>query len=195
MGFRNIALAAAAVMTLASTSAPAATLVVDVTGARGTSLFGGLGNTVQAFAIGAGARITAIGYDVSITANDPSYLSEANVALFATGRASSGVALTPGIADDASGTASYAGGVDLTALGLDFALADDGILRLEYFEDVVDGGLPDSIWNSGTITVTYDMVATPVPEPATWAMMAIGLGIVGGTLRRRARIAFPVALA
>ncbi len=193
MRFRTIALAAAAALTLTSTGAAAATLVVDVTGARGTSLFGGVGNTVQAFAIGAGARITAIGYDVSITANDPSYLSEANVALFATGQASSGVALSPGVADDVSGTASYAGAVDLTALGLGFALADDGILRLEYFEEVADGGLPDSIWNSGTITVTYDLVATPVPEPATWAMMAIGLEIVGGTMRRRTRIALPAA--
>lgn len=67
-------------------------------------------------------------------------------------------------------------------------VGDDGLLSLEYFETVVDGGLPDSIWNSGTITVTYDAVAAAVPEPATWGMMTLGLALVAGTMRRRTRV-------
>lgn len=190
MGFRTIGLAAAAALTLASSGASAATLIVDVTNAIGTLPFGGTGNTRQAFTIGAGARVTAIAYDVTLTANSPSYLSEASVALYQTGFPDTGIEFNPGGADDLSGTATYSGAVDLTTLGLDFAVGGDGILRLEYFDLLADGGLPDSIWNSGTITVTYDAVAAAVPEPATWGMMVIGLGIVGGTMRRRARVSF-----
>jgi hypothetical protein len=32
---------------------------------------------------------------------------------------------------------------------------------------------------------TDGFVATPVPEPAAWALMTIGLGVIGGSLRRR----------
>lgn len=38
---------------------------------------------------------------------------------------------------------------------------------------------------SGTVTYTYTPLRGAVPEPAGWAMMIGGLGIVGGTLRRR----------
>jgi hypothetical protein len=35
------------------------------------------------------------------------------------------------------------------------------------------------------VTVTLDSVASAVPEPATWAMMLIGLGTIGASVRRR----------
>jgi hypothetical protein len=31
------------------------------------------------------------------------------------------------------------------------------------------------------------ILSAPVPEPATWAMMILGIGIIGGVLRRRQR--------
>lgn len=34
--------------------------------------------------------------------------------------------------------------------------------------------------------VTGNLIAAAVPEPATWAMLIVGFGIVGGALRRRA---------
>lgn len=41
------------------------------------------------------------------------------------------------------------------------------------------------------ITYTYDPVAAPVPEPASWALMIAGFGLAGAALRRRRiRIAF-----
>jgi hypothetical protein len=36
-----------------------------------------------------------------------------------------------------------------------------------------------------TPTPVVPPVATAVPEPATWAMMIVGFGFVGGTIRRR----------
>lgn len=52
-----------------------------------------------------------------------------------------------------------------------------------------DGSLIDS--------VTYQAAepTAPVPEPATWAMMILGMGAVGATMRRRRRQTGGVALA
>jgi hypothetical protein len=36
--------------------------------------------------------------------------------------------------------------------------------------------------------ITYDTLATGVPEPATWGMMILGFGGVGATLRQRRRL-------
>ena len=38
--------------------------------------------------------------------------------------------------------------------------------------------------NTSTATI-YRQFATAVPEPATWGMMILGFGLVGGSLRRR----------
>ena len=167
------------------TRADAATVIVNVSGARAEAGFRGGGNTVQSVAIGAGSRVTAIAYAVTITANAPSFLSEATVALTGSGPSSAGVLLSPGIADDTSGTASYAGDVDLVGQGLDFTVGSDGILRLEYFDSFVDGAGPDSVWDRGSLTVSYAAATAAVPEPATWAMLTLGFGCVGGAVRRR----------
>ncbi|WP_380873880.1 hypothetical protein ACFB49_44390 [Sphingomonas sp. DBB INV C78] len=44
---------------------------------------------------------------------------------------------------------------------------------------------------TGLSEVRFDGTAAPVPEPATWAMMIGGFGLVGGAMRRqRVRVAF-----
>jgi len=49
----------------------------------------------------------------------------------------------------------------------------------------------DIILGHSQASVTgYEPAAAPVPEPATWAMMIGGLGLVGLCQRRRARLAF-----
>jgi len=178
-------LATAAVV---ATPASAAELIVNVAGAQSFAAFGTAGNTVRTFNIGANSRVTAVAYNVNITAFSPSYLSEAVVAFTGSDTLGDGVFLTPGIGDDFAGTATYADSANLTDLGLGFTVGADGLLRLEWFEDFNDTSVnPDAIWNSGTITFTYEPtgVEAPIPEPATWAMMIGGFGLMGGSLRRR----------
>jgi len=40
---------------------------------------------------------------------------------------------------------------------------------------------------------TGRFVPPAVPEPATWAMMIVGFGLVGGAMRRRAKVTFQTA--
>lgn len=45
---------------------------------------------------------------------------------------------------------------------------------------------------SAALAFTLDGAATgTVPEPASWAMLILGIGAVGGALRRRTRVALP----
>jgi hypothetical protein len=39
--------------------------------------------------------------------------------------------------------------------------------------------------SGGNGEYTVDLAFAPVPEPATWAMMIVGFGLVGATVRRR----------
>lgn len=167
--------------------AEAATLVVDVAGAQSFAPFGDAQNSVQIFNIGAASRVTGLAYAVTITAFDPSYLSETSVGLTSSD-GGAGLTLTPGGNDRNPGTASYTGSADLVVLGLDFMVGADGILRLEYFEDLDDVSVsPDARWTAGTLTLTYDEATGAVPEPATWAMMLVGFGLIGGGARYRRR--------
>ena len=173
---------------LPAAQANAATLVVDVTGAQSFFEFGDASNTIATFNIGANSRITAVAYNVTIEAFAPSYLSEAVVAFTGSDAFGDGVFLTPGFEDAAPGVGTYADSANLVDLGLDFTVGDDGILRLEYFEDFDDGSVsPDAIWRSGTLTFTYEPTGAVVPEPATWAMMIGGFGLAGAAVRRSKR--------
>jgi hypothetical protein len=173
---------------VASASVFATPLTVNVTGINSVGGFGDAGNTVLTFNVGANATITSIDYNVNITAFTPSWLSEIGLAINdSTG--SDGVFFTPGFADDNPGTGSYADFADLTALGLDFQVGADGILRLEFFEAFDDFTGVDGHWNFGTITFNVEGGTTPpvsdVPEPASILLLGAGLGMMGYAGRRR----------
>ncbi len=180
---KKLLLATAAAVALPA-SASAATLVVDVTGSESLFVFGVPGNEVETYNIGAGSQVIGVSFDVTINAIAPSWLSEARLA-YTDSAVTTGVFFTPGIGDSFSGTGSYSGVTDLVALGLDFFVGADGLLRLEYFEGFDDDvAAADAIWESGTITFTYNTLGA-IPEPTTWAMMIFGFGAIGGALRNR----------
>ena len=76
---------------------------------------------------------------------------------------------------------------DWRAIGLDFFVEDDGIVRMEFIDTWNTEGTPNGTWN-GQFVFTYDG-APAVPEPATWALMIVGFGAIGASLRSRRRVA------
>jgi len=156
--------------------------LVDVTGIQSLGEYGAAGNVVLSFFVGANATITTVDWNVNLTANNPSWLSELTVT-FGSSAGNDGVRFSPGYGDDDFGTNTYSGSASLEDLGLSFQVGADGILRLEFHEGFDDAGVnPDGVWNSGSLTFG---VAAPVPEPSTYGMMALGLLGVAAVARRR----------
>lgn len=171
----SMALVAAA---MAAGTAQAGVVTLDVTGIASNAEAGDASNERRFIDILAGVRITNLSWDVTLTAESPSYLSEIGVNL--NYGALAGLSLFPGVFDDFTGSASYIGDADLIALGVDFFLGADGRLNfefIEYFDDIIDAA--DGQWARGNLTVTY------VPEPASFGLAALALLGVGVTSRRK----------
>uniref|UniRef100_UPI003F6FCAAD PEPxxWA-CTERM sorting domain-containing protein n=1 Tax=Polymorphobacter sp. TaxID=1909290 RepID=UPI003F6FCAAD len=61
--------------------------------------------------------------------------------------------------------------------------------RFGFFVRTLDGGFgPASLTISG-LSPAYTLGGNEVPEPASWAMLIAGFGLVGATLRRRRSVA------
>lgn len=174
----------------ACTSLSAAPLIINVNDVLSIGQYGEAGNTVLTFNVGANSTITSIDFNVSLTAFDPSYLSEIGLFLSSSDQ-NAGFNIFPLDMSTDPGTESYAEFVDLVAIGNSFDVSSDGILRLEFFEGWDDDTVnPDGRWN-GTITVNVEMddVEEPgeVPEPSTTLLMGAGLAMLGYAGRRRRR--------
>jgi hypothetical protein len=166
---------------------PSAVVGLNVAGIPSRYGFGEAGNFVFNLQLAPNAEVTGIGWDVIVSAFDPSWLSEMVVS-FENSDQSAGVFLTVGAGDDNPGlNAAYSSGgiVDLVGLSLNFNVGADGILRVEFFEDFDDSSVdPDGIWVSGSLNID---VATPIPEPGTYGLMALGaLGVLAAVRRRKA---------
>jgi hypothetical protein len=160
---------------------------VFVGGTYSVDPFGDPQNDVRTLQIGASARVIGIGWDVSLFADAPSWLSEMVVAFGSTSAVA--VNLTPGVGDDSPGTQAYSSGgvVDLVGLGLDFTVDADGVLRMEFFESFDDFADDwDGIWESGSLTIRVEDERV-VPEPSLYALLLLGLAGVAGASRRRVR--------
>lgn len=175
----SVACVGIALAAMVSTAAHAgiASTTLSVNGAVSAGELGDAFNEVRTWNIGAGVHIIGLSWNVSLSTQAPSWLSEAGLDLSAAD--GSGLSLFPGLGDDTDGAGSYADSVNLVPGGLDFSLGQDGMLTGRFFESFYDAGNgdPDAFWR-GSVTVTY------VPEPASYGLVALGLlGVVG--LRRR----------
>lgn len=157
----------------------------DVSGISSNDGFGSPINERRQINVGANALITGIGWNVTLFADAPSWLSEMAVGFGATGGAQ-GISLRPGIGVNAPGTQSFSSGgiLDLVGLGLDFSVGADGLLNLEFYETFDDFANDfDGIWQSGLLTIEAT-TTTAVPEPATLGLLAVGLLAVAARRRR-----------
>lgn len=166
------------------TALSAAPLTIDVAGIQSVGQFGDANNTVQLYQVGANARITSLSFTGGLTAFRPSWLSEIYLS-FTDQALTRGVFFQPGLGDDVAGSGVYSSSADLVALGLDFTVGADGILRLEFFEDYDDFSGVDGRWDFGTITFGIDTVDGEVPEPASGLLLGAGLAMLGLAQRRR----------
>lgn len=186
-------LLALGIMASAVTASQAVTLTtsIDVTGLNSTAGWLNAGNWSTTLDLDSifGAYdnyvFTGIGWNVTFTANDPSFRSETIFSVNNTD--TSGYSDTAFFLDeDEVGTGSSASGIvvggnfDASGDGT-FAVLPDDSVYLEIYEAFNDTAVdPDGFYNSGTVTLQFE--AEPVPEPATIA--ALGLG-AAALLRRR----------
>jgi hypothetical protein len=148
--------------------------------------FGDADNIISSFDIpvvlgpGETIVITGIGWDVSLTAIDPSLLEELVVDI-RDASATSGISLTPGFGADIAGTQTFDSEVvKLADAGLTNLPLTGTTVTLEFFENFDDfAGEADGSWNQGSI-ITIQYVVVPTPGSAALIGLA---GLVG--LRRR----------
>lgn len=195
MLLRSVSKLLVSLSVFACSSLYAAPLVVDLANVQSNAPFGDPANTVLTFDVGANSAITAFSFTVNLTAYAPSWLSELGLAV-SDSIVSTGFTFLPGDGNDRSGTASYAAAYDLVDLGLDFNVGADGILRLEFYEDVDDLRGADGQWNFGTLTFNVEAAGGPdqpgeVPEPASLLLLGAGLGALGYAGRRRGAVRRP----
>ncbi|MFG0245026.1 MAG: PEP-CTERM sorting domain-containing protein [Phycisphaerales bacterium JB052] len=164
---KTIALAAVAAL---AGSAAAADLTIDVSGINSWGFQGDAQNETLSVALGAGAVITGIAWDVNLTTLGISWADENTM-----GFEGGALEVMPGAGDAFTvfnqNYSGSTGGVALSA---------DGILDIEFYEVGFDdnAGAVDSYYEAGsTITISY------VPAPSALAVLGLG-GLVAGRRRR-----------
>ena len=170
------------------------TRTITLSDVASTSYLSWEGNTVVEVDLGTRSHLNTFAWDVTLTANEGSFLNEAFMQLSDSQQWNQLYFLPSFLADPDggyhAGTEHYSGSVDFRHLDTgaeqgdySFSVGQDGILRLEFAENIdgVEGA--DAIWNSATFTFGYTVSA--VPEPSTYGMLLLGLGVVGAVAQRR----------
>ena len=164
--------------------AQAATLNIGPVRGEAYGTQGTTGNTVLTYNLGANAHVTNIAYTLTLTALVPSWRWD-HVIRFG-GSSSYDVEFKPAYDLQQPGTNTFTGTMDLAAAGMDFFLMGDGVFKLEFLDSFETRGLT-AVWDDVRIGVTYQPGIGAVPEPAAWALMIVGVGAIGGRMRRRQR--------
>ncbi len=158
------------------------TIIVDISGYNSNDAQGSALNEILTVALGVGAEMTGIGWDVYLTTIGGSWASEAVMNF------GGQLFLTPGIADSFSVTNqnySSDGILDLGDNGIPNTLPDAaGNLDIEFFESFVDnGGTGDATWGAGSTLTLVGFGGNFVPTPGSLAVLGLG-GLVAGRRRR-----------
>lgn len=164
------------------------TYTFDVSGILSYEFQGDVLNEWYSINVAPNGRLTAVGWEVSLYADPPSWLSEMTVGIYGL---EDGLTLRPGAGVNSAGAMDFSSGglIDLIGLGLDFEVDAGGVLWLEFYEVNWNDwpGDWDGIWESGTITFQVTAEST-VPEPASFGLAGLallGLGLANNRRRRR----------
>lgn len=166
--------------TVNNAGAATATITVDISGIASNDEQGNPINETLSIALGLGAEVTGIGWDVNLTSVGGSWASEAVIDF------EGQIFLTVAAGDDFPVTsANYASGgiLDLSDdVGLpNITLGGDGNLDLEFFESFVDNaGSADNIFEAGS---SLFLQVRGIPTPGSLAILGLG-GLVAGRRRR-----------
>jgi len=192
---KKLTLALAAMMTLAFTAAPAAAqlanftietgLVGDLEGSPTTATITGGIDYGTFFASSAGGSSAVTGFNVLVNGTGNNF-NEANFSPFAGGV---NAVLTLDTAQ--TGTLNFFSSFQANAL---FSFALSGLFTADGQGALPGGGI--TVSNASSIANTTINAGSPgtlavtaaVPEPATWAMMLMGFGAMGVSLRRRRKL-------
>jgi len=175
-------------------SASAGIVTYDVTGTASWGMEGNSSNVVVILDVaaalglpsGSSVTMTGMGWDVTLTAVDPSWLLDMVVGFGIPGELSE-ILLRPGGQDPFPGTRSYSsdGIVDLTDSGIPDLVLPNGLLRLEFYEIYDDiANAPDGTWDSGYLYIAEGATQTLIPAPASAVLALPGL-LALCVLRRR----------
>jgi hypothetical protein len=96
----------------------------------------------------------------------------------------------PGGSPQVASDYPFHGGV-IDIYGLIFTLADGNAVNLWSAGDFGGGATYGAGVTDGRSVLDYvesGVALTPVPEPGSWALMIVGLGLVGAATRRRSRL-------
>lgn len=181
--------------------------------------FGSIGTVYDNFTLVSASTITGVSFTGGYFNGSPAAISQFTVKFYANNAGQPGSVLsTVGIVGNGSESGCSAvttGTVCSYNVSVNFAAA----AGTQYWMSIVpDIGFPPQWgWASGTggdgqsvqdflgtrsvlpndmaFTLTGTVNAPAVPEPATWAMMIAGFGLVGGAMRRRQTVASRIRFA
>lgn len=187
---------------MAALAAPAhagipSSLTVNLAGWAAFGAYGDPANTGAFFTLPAGSTVTGFDYTgLTFTSNGFSYRSEFVLSVNDFTGISSPADVTdwldwipstedsPGIFGPANGSWGGATGLEGPfGAGAPFTVGDGpNNLWVTVYEDFPDEEFPDALVSAGTLTIFY---TAPIPEPATYGLMALGLAGLGAVVRRR----------